>query len=221
MQINEDKMKRFRKPLIYILGLTILGFSVTLIQKTNLGMGSWDALNRNFYEGIPLDYRYLTPIMALILISLSYIIEKKKPDLIMLFPIAISFYIGLTIDIFLLFVPGVSEMSLFFNLTYVFLALVIIAIGLNMIIYCKYPLPALDQFCLAISKKFNLSFGKGKLIGEVLALVSAVISGLFFSHQEQFFYIGITTFIIIAFIGRFVDFFERPVKRILGEKNVD
>ncbi len=212
-------MSRFRKPLIYLLGLTILGFSVTLIQKTNLGMGSWDALNRNFYEGIPLDYRYLTPIMAIFLISLAYLIERKKPAIIMLFPIAISFYIGLTIDLFLLIVPSVSNMNLFYNLLYVFLALVIVGIGLNMIIYCKYPLPALDQFCLAISRRLNISFGKGKFIGEVFALVSAVISGLFFSHQEYFFFIGVTTIITVFFVGRFVDFFEKPVLKVLGDKN--
>ncbi|HQN75071.1 MAG TPA: hypothetical protein PK160_03430, partial [Bacillota bacterium] len=79
-------MKNLKRLLVYMLGLSILGFSVALFQKSNLGMGSWDALNRNFYEGIPIDYRYLTPIMAMLLISLAYLIEKKKPDLMMLFP---------------------------------------------------------------------------------------------------------------------------------------
>ncbi len=212
-------MKRIKKPLIYILGLSILGFSVSLFQKSNLGMGSWDALNRNFYEGIPLDYRYLTPIMAILLISIAYIIEKKKPDLLLFFPIVISFYIGLVIDLLLLVVPDVTQLSLIYNISYVFLALVFVSIGLNMIIMCDYPLPALDQFCLAIARKFKISFGKGKLIGEAIALVSTIIVGLLFSHEESYFFIGPNTFIALVFIGIFVDFFHKPVKYILGDMN--
>lgn len=214
-------MKKIKKPLVYILGLSVLGLSVSLFQNTNLGMGSWDALNRNFYEGIPLDYRYLTPIMAMILISLAYLIEKKKPNLMMFFPLVISFYIGLVIDLLLLVVPNVSELGLLYNFLYVFLALVFVAIGLNMIVLCNYPLPALDQFCLAIANRFHLSFGKGKLIGEAIALVGTVIAGLAFSHEEHYFYIGVTTFIALAFIGVFVDIFAKPVKRILGEIDVN
>jgi len=130
-------MTKYKRPLVYLLGLTMLGISVSLFQSTNLGMGSWDALNRNFYEGIPLDYKYITPIMALILISLAYLIDKKKPDLLMLFPFLISFYIGSVIDLFLLFVPNVQNLGLIINLVYVFSALILVAIGLNMIILCS------------------------------------------------------------------------------------
>lgn len=212
-------MKNLKRPLVYILGLSILGFSVALFQKSNLGMGSWDALNRNFYEGIPIDYRYLTPIMAMLLISLAYLIEKKKPNLMMLFPLVISFYIGLVIDLLLLVVPDVTQMHLLINIAYVFIALSFVAIGLNMIVLCNYPLPALDQFCLAISHKLKITFGKGKLIGEALALVAAIVVGLLFSHEESYFFIGPNTFIALVFIGLFVDFFQKPIKKILGDMN--
>ena len=214
-------MKNLKRPLIYVLGLSILGLSVALFQNTNLGMGSWDALNRNFYEGIPLDYRYITPAMALILISLAYLLEKKKPDLMMAFPLVISFYIGLVIDLLLLVIPSVAELNVIFNLFYVFLALSMVAIGLNIIILANYPLPALDQFCMAISKKFKISFGKGKFIGEALAFVAAIIVGLVFSHEEEFFFIGANTFIVLIFIGKFVDLFAKPVKKMIGEVNVN
>jgi len=207
-------MKNIKRPLIYLIGLSILGLSVTLFQKTNLGMGSWDALNRNFYEGIPLDYRYLTPIMALLLVGLAYLIERKKPSLIMLFPIGISFFIGLVIDLLLLVIPDVSTLNLVYNLLYVFLALIMVALGLNLIILCDYPLPALDQFCLAIAKRFKLTFGKGKLIGELIALLATVVVGLIFSHEEVYFFIGINTFITILLIGRFVDLVERPIRKV-------
>ncbi len=211
-------MKKIRKPLLYILGLTILGLSVTLIQSANLGMSPWDALNRNFYEGIPLEYRYLTPIVAIVLVSLAYIIDKKKPDVIMLFPILISFYIGFVIDLLLLIVPNVENKGLLINLIYIFSAFILVGIGLNILLLSKYPLPALDQFCFALSKRLKITFGKGKIIGEVIALVLTVIVGLIFRHQSQWFYIGWTTVLAIIFIGRFVDIFAKPINWIMGEK---
>ncbi|MGI6392565.1 MAG: DUF6198 family protein [Candidatus Izemoplasmatales bacterium] len=213
------KKSKIMKPLLYLFGLSLLGLTVTLIHKTNLGMSSWDALNRNFHEGVPIEYKYLTPIFALVLISLAYLIDWKRPDWLFLFPIGVSFYIGFVIDGLLLVIPSVTEAGLVINLLYLLLALIVCAVGLNLIIYCKYPLPALDAFCNALAKRFKVSFGTGKLIGEVLALFLTVIVGLAFHHQEQWFFIGPTTIIFTATIGFFIDLLKRPVNYLLEEKH--
>lgn len=205
----------FRKSVFYVLGLTLLGVCVTFIQKTNLGMSSWDALNRNFYEGIPLEYKYLTPIFALIIIFIAYLIQKKKPDLWMLFPIVISFYIGFVIDGLLLVVPSVVSLNLLWNLLYLVIALFVCAVGINLLLYTKYPLPALDELCFGIAKILKVSFGKAKIIGEIIALILTVIAGLAFGHQSQWFYIGPTTFIFGIGIGFFIDILKRPVVYLL------
>ncbi len=204
-----------KNTLIYLLGLSLLGLTVTLIQKTNLGMSSWDALNRNFYEGVPIEYKYLTPIFALVLITLAYLIEGKRVDWLFLFPLAVSFYIGFMIDVLLLVIPSVASLNIWFNLSYLLLSLTVCAIGLNLIIYCRYPLPALDAFCQALAKRLKISFGKGKLVGEIIALALTVIAGLGFKHQAQWFYIGPTTIIFTLAIGVFVDLFKRPITFIL------
>ncbi len=201
----------WKKNIIYILGLTALAICVTLIQKSNLGMAAWDALNRNFYEGIPLEYKYLTPAVALVLITVAYLLEKKQFDLWMLFPLAISFFIGFMIDLLLLVIPDVSQQGVVMNLLYLSLAILVCAVGLNLIVFCRYPLPALDQLCLAISHRLRVSFGRGKLIGEGIALVLTVLIGLFFSHEEYWFYIGPTTIIFAFFIGFVVDWVNKPL----------
>lgn len=211
----------FRKALIYILGLTLLGVTVTFIQQTNLGMSSWDALNRNFYEGIPLDYKYLTPAVAVVIIAVAYLIQRKKPDLLMLFPILISFYIGFVIDFLLLYVPSVVEMGLILNLLYLFLAIVVCATGLNLLVYTGYPLPALDEFCNALAKVLHISFGKAKFLGEVIALFLTIIAGLGFGHWEEWFYIGPTTLIFTLAIGVFVDILKKPIRFILEGRDAN
>lgn len=214
-------MKRFtwKKNLFFLFGLTLLGVCVTLIQKTNLGMSAWDAFNRNLYEGIPMEYKFLNPLVAMILITVAYLLQKKRFSLWMLFPLVISFYVGLVIDVLLTVIPSVVELSIFFNLGYLFLAIIVCAIGLNFILYCNYPLPALDELCFAIAKKLHVSFGKGKLIGEVIAIVLTVIVGLLFSFQSEWFFIGPTTLIFGLLIGFAVDFFKKPIQKGLDKLN--
>ncbi len=193
----------------------MLGICVTFIQQTNLGMSAWDAFNRNLYEGIPLEYKYLNPIVAMVLITAAYILQKKKPSLWMLFPLVISFYVGLVIDFLLTIIPSAVEMSLLVNLGYLGIAIIICAVGLNFILYCNYPLPALDELCYAISVKLKTTFGKGKLVGEIIAIFLTIIVGLIFQFQAVFFFIGPTTIIFGLLIGFTVDLFKKPVLRFV------
>ncbi|MFW5794803.1 MAG: hypothetical protein ACOCV1_04895 [Bacillota bacterium] len=208
-------MKKYKKLIIYIVALNLLGLSIALIQNTNLGMSPWDALARNFYEGVPIRYTYLSPIMSLILVLLAYLINIKPLDFKLIIPILISTYIGIAIDLALIFIPSVIELGFIFNYLYLLFAMILISIGLNVIIYCGYTLPALEQFIKAISNRFKITFGKAKLVGEIIAFSLTIIFGFIFHHQALRFYIGETTIIVLLFIGFFVDLLRKPTFSIL------
>jgi uncharacterized membrane protein YczE len=205
-----------RKPLIYTLALFTLGMSIALIQNTNLGMAPWDALVRNFYEGMDIPYRILSPILSVILISLAYLINWHKPEFKMLVPVLVSTLIGFSIDLALLFIPNVSDLSFIWNYLYLIFALILISFALNVIIYCGYVLPALEQFILSISNRLKVSFGKAKLLGELIAFIMVIIFGLVFHHESEYFFIGQTTIIVLLFIGLLIDLFKKPTYLLLG-----
>ncbi len=219
--IDFVKSMTWRKVLLYFLAMILLGTSVTLIQKTNLGMSSWDALNRNFYENTPLEYRVINPIVALVLMAFAYLVSWKKPSIMFLFPLLISAIIGAVIDVELLFMPDVSNISIIYNFIYLIIATFLIAIGLNLMIHCNFPLPALDRFCHAIATRFKLTFGQGKYIGEILALIATIIIGLYFGTQNHWFYLGFTTIFFIVFLGFVVDLVRNPLYRLLGIQTVE
>lgn len=204
-----------KKPLIYLFALVMLSISIALIQNTRLGMGAWDALLRNFFVEFNIPYLVLTPIFATILVLLGHLIRWKKLEFKTAIPIAISTIIGLSIDISLLFVPSVINLSIYLNYLYLFLAMILISIAINVIIYCGYTLPALEQFITALSERLKISFGRAKLMGEAIAFTLTIMVGLLFHHQEQYFYIGQTTFIVLIFIGLFVDIMRRPTYKVL------
>lgn len=205
-----------KKLIVYLIGLFLLGVTVTLIQQTDLGMSSWDAFARNLYEGIPLDYKFLTPIIALTLTPIAYAIQKKKASLWMAFPLVISFLIGTIIDFLLTVIPSVAGMGLMWNALYVALSLFVCAVGLNFIVWCKFPMPALDELCYGFGVLFKISYGKGKLIGEFLALGLAVLFGLIFQFQDQWFFIGPTTLVFAVAIGPLIDWFAKPIRKGLS-----
>lgn len=206
----------FKNIIIYLTGLAFLGFIVTLVMKTNLGMDAWDAFYYNLHIGLPLAYKYLNPILALILLPIAYLVQKKKFDWWFFFPLVVSAYVGIWIDFFEVIIPDVSEASIFWNIGYLVVAIVFCAIGLNMVTYCNFPLPPLDLLCDGIGKAMHSTYGRGKFVGEMIALVLTVITGIIFGFYEQWFNIGIATIIFGLAIGPIIDVLRKPIYRILG-----
>lgn len=208
-------LHRLFLPLVYLIGLALLGVCVTLMLKTNLGMSSWDAFYRNLNEGLPLDYKFLNPIIALILLPIAYAIQKKKITIWILFPLLVSAYIGWIIDGLKPVFPDVSGLGVGWNLLFLVLSMLVCAIGLNFVTFCKYPLPALDELCFGIGKLMKSTYGKGKLVGEILALVLTVVTGLIFHRWADYFNIGVATLVFGVGIGPLIDVLRKPVHRVL------
>jgi uncharacterized membrane protein YczE len=207
---------------LYIFGIYLLGAGVALIYQTFFGAAAWDALHYNFYVGIPLAFKYIYPISSVILVIIAYLIEWKKPGIQMIVPVLLSLIFGSVVDFLVIYIPSVKEAFFLWDVLFLAVAVTLIGIGLNIIRYCNFSLPAIDQFCLAIARKFKLTFGQGKFIGEVIAMMGAVVVGLFFGTQGEFFYLGFTTIFFILFLGAIIDFFRNPVFRIFkGIPNID
>jgi uncharacterized membrane protein YczE len=200
---------------LYFLSIVLLSVGVALIYQTFFGAAAWDALHYNFYIGIPIQFKYLNPISSALLVSIAYLIEWKKPNLVMIIPVILSTVFGVFLDILVIYLPSVKEAFFMWDVLYLVLAITVISIGLNIIRYCDFGLPAIDQFCLAIARRFKLTFGQGKLIGEVIAMISAITVGLIFGTQGEFFYLGFTTVFFILFLGAIIDLFRNSVYRIL------
>ncbi len=210
-----------KKTTLYVAGLLLLGLTVSLMLRTNLGMSSWDAFFKNLHDGIPLDYRWLNSIAAAVLTPIAYLTQKKKFTWWVLFPVAISFFIGAEIDLIIGFdlIPDVAQRGWFLNYAYLAIAIVLCAVGLNIIAWCDFPMPALDELCRSLSVLFKTSHGNGKLLGELLALILAVLSGMLFSYWDVYYNIGITTLVFAILIGPAIDLVKKPLRRILEAIN--
>jgi uncharacterized membrane protein YczE len=198
-------MNRF---LFYIVGLTILSMGVSLTIKSDMGAGPWDALNVGLSKTFGLTVGSWVIIVGLILIVVNALLLKEKPDFLAIFTIVI---VGAFIDFWLIYVFKTLEpTTLLTQLIVLILGLIFLSFGISTYLQAKYPLIPIDRFMLAIQYRLKVNLMIAKTIGELTALILALI----FKGP-----IGIGTIIIALVVGPFVQLFVPRLERLKEKMN--
>ncbi|MDQ0484108.1 YczE/YyaS/YitT family protein [Guptibacillus hwajinpoensis] len=186
-------MKRF---LFYVIGLFILTAGVTFTIKSDIGAGAWDALNVGLSDTFGLTVGSWVIIVGIILIIINAFLMKAWPDFLALITIVVT---GAFIDFWLITVFKNWQIQDVFMAYAVFVAgVILIALGIAIYLQAKFAVIPIDGLMLAIHSKTGLSIRTSKTVGELLALLAALL----FSGP-----IGVGTIIITFGIGPLVQFF--------------
>ncbi|WP_445489860.1 YczE/YyaS/YitT family protein [Niallia sp. 03133] len=198
-------MSLFYRSLFYLLGLLILSFGATLTIKANLGAGPWDALNVGLSHLIGLTIGSWIVIIGIVLIIINALLLKKRPELLSLFTV---FILGFFVDFWMSYLLNSFNYFYFKNqLILLVVGLIIIGLGIAMYLQASFPLNPIDHFMVSIQKKFGMNIMAAKLIGEILALLFAVlVNGP----------IGVGTVIIAFGIGPAIQFFHPYCSSIMN-----
>lgn len=191
--MRQLNMKRFS---FYVIGLFILTAGVTLTIKSDIGAGAWDALNVGLSHTIGFTVGSWVIIVGIILIIVNAFLMKAWPDFLALITIIVT---GVFVDFWLITVFESWQIQDVFVAYAVFAAgMILIALGISIYLQAKFAVIPIDGLMLAIHRKTGLSIRTSKTVGELLALLAAVL----FSGP-----IGIGTIIITFGIGPLVQFF--------------
>lgn len=201
----------------------MLSVAVSFMLKSGLGVSAWDALVSNIVLGTNGNYRLCNALFSLVLAPISYLMQKKKITYKVLLPCVISFFIGLGIDIGMVVLPDANQ--IIFKILYLAISFVLIGIALNMVILNNFVVPAIDDFGYAVGHVFNKSFGVGKTIAEVFALLLAILLGIIFGLSDSSnifeilldYNIGIGTIVYTLIVGLLIDVFYK----LLFKKRVE
>jgi uncharacterized protein len=189
--------------LFYVIGLLILTLGISLAIKAKLGASAWDALAVGESKTFGLTVGTWIIINSSILLFVNAFLQKKRPDWLA----AITFIlIGRFLDFWL----KVESEHLFDASTltrYIQLALAILSmtIGIGIYLQAKFPLSPIDDLMMSLNKRFGVSLGVAKTIGEVFALALAFIL------QGP---IGIGTILITFSIGPILQRVRGPIERL-------
>jgi uncharacterized protein len=190
----------------FVIGLFVLAFGVTLTIKANLGAGAWDALNVGLTDQIGLTVGSWIFIVGIIIILLNAVLMREAPKVLGVFTILL---IGFFVDFWMLSIfQDIIIQNLFIKAVILVLGILLIAIGVSIYLQTSFPANPIDQLMLTLHQKFGLSLMAAKTIGEVGALVLALL----FAGP-----IGLGTIIITFAIGPLIQLCNPPVNAVIGK----
>ncbi|XRG77779.1 DUF6198 family protein [Rossellomorea sp. GAMAL-10_SWC] len=196
-------MKIIIRILFYLIGLLFLTLGISLAIKAGLGASAWDALAVGESKTFGLSVGNWIIINSSILLFVNAFLQKKRPDWLA----AITFIlIGRFLDFWL---TVESEHLFDSNMVtrYIQLVLAILSMTIGIAIYlqAKFPLSPIDDLMISLNKRFGVSLGVAKTIGEVFALVLAfLLKGP----------IGIGTVLITFSIGPILQKLRGPIEKL-------
>jgi uncharacterized membrane protein YczE len=189
-------MKLIIRALFYLIGLFVLSFGISLTIKSNLGAGAWDALNVGLSQTIGLTVGSWVFIVGIILIGINAWLRRSKPDYLAVITI---FLVGVFIDFWLIQVfHAWVPLGMVLRFVVLLAGMVIMAIGISAYLQAKFPVIPIDNLMLGLQERLKVKMMTAKTIGEVVALIFALI----FKGP-----IGIGTFIITFGIGPLIQIF--------------
>ncbi|MCP3030191.1 membrane protein [Halobacillus sp. A1] len=193
------------KVFFFLVGLIIISFGISLTINADLGVGAWDAMNVGLTNTFGLTVGNWVIIIGAILILTNALIAKEKPDFLAVITIVI---LGKFIDFWLLNVFADLELTqMVFQIITLVGGIFIIAVGVACYLQPKFSLNPVDNFMVALQKRFGLSLTVSKTLTEGVALLLAIIFGG---------PIGIGTIIILVCIGPFIQFLDPKAEKVMN-----
>ncbi|CAG9607198.1 YczE/YyaS/YitT family protein [Pseudoneobacillus rhizosphaerae] len=202
-------MSFIKRLLFWLLGIIILSLGASLTIKANMGVGAWDALNVGLSRIYGFTVGNFVIIIGIILLFVNAVLLKSRPDYMAVFTF---FIIGSLIDFWMLIVFRNFEPDEFMlKLVTLVVGLLIIGLGVAMYLQPKFPLNPIDNIMMGVSKRLNVSLVVAKTIGELIALVLAlIVKGP----------IGYGTIIVTIGIGPSIQLFVPFIEKVATRLNV-
>ncbi|TFB22854.1 membrane protein [Filobacillus milosensis] len=189
--------------IFYITGMLMLSFGVTMLIKSELGVGAWDALFYGLYDLIGLTVGSWILIVGIALMIINSFLLKRRIDYAAVITI---FLIGVFIDFWILIVfPEFAVTTLAMRSLLLVIGVIFMGAGIGAYLQFDFAKNPIDNLMMAVHYRTGWSLAVSKSSLEVLIMMIAFIIGG---------PIGIGTFIIALGIGVFVQFFFKRFEKL-------
>ncbi|RIU90125.1 YczE/YyaS/YitT family protein [Oceanobacillus picturae] len=160
---------------VFFFGLILFSIGISIaINMQHLGIHPWDVLNVALYEKLGLSIGSWAIIISVILIIVSWILDKSY---IRLGTFLNGILVGVFVDFFLFldFLPHASESWL--DIIVIISGIILMGIGGGIYNSAGVGSGPRDGFMLSISDKLGASVGKVRIITECLVLLIGLLLG--------------------------------------------
>lgn len=189
-------MDKFKRYIIFLIGLFISSLGVSVITKANLGTSPISSIPYVLSLKFPFTLGQFTILFSILLVVLQLLILRRNFKLEHLLQIPISFLFGYFIDYTMILLSDMTFKTYLSSVVFLIIGCVILAIGVYLEVLANVAMLPGESFVRAISDTWNKDFSKIKVIFDVSMTVIAAILSIVFFYQLQ----GIREGTIIAAI---------------------
>lgn len=175
-------MEKAKRYLVFLFGLFISSFGVSLITKANLGTSPISAIPYVLSLNCPFTLGQFTIAFSLFLILLQLFILRRnfKAEHLLQIPISVAF--GYFIDLTMVMLGFVAPGSYPVKLVALLIGCVILGFGVYLEVIADVAMLPGESFVRAVTQTWKTDFGTTKVCFDVSMTVIAAITSLVLAH---------------------------------------
>jgi len=201
---NENIMNKTKRYFIFILGLLVFGFGISLGNKSLLGGNPMSILVVGLSKHLPLSIGTCNLIVAAVEALIGYMLDKKNVTIATIIGVLCGSYF---IDLANLVLPDVT--SLYLRVIYMIVGINLYCLGLALQQYGKCGYGNLDCFIFGLGKLLKIEkYHNIRWITDILFIISGYLLGGI---------VNIGTLALLAIAGLLIEFFRNRLIRKCGE----
>ncbi|PEO02198.1 YczE/YyaS/YitT family protein [Bacillus toyonensis] len=208
--------RTLKRIFLYVLGLFFMSIGISMSIQAGFGVSPVSSLAYASTLTIGLSIGVTMALANVLYIIIQVILSKRMELNEFVSQFIISFLFGFFMDatLFLVQLFPAPE-TLLARSVYLIVSLFVIAVGLMSYTTAKLPLMPYDALTYAISEKFNLKFGKAKILSDLINIcVAGALCIIFIQSLGS---IGIGTLIAAYFIGNIlgwmIPYYQPPLQQ--------
>ncbi|MBN2605473.1 MAG: hypothetical protein JXR62_06610 [Bacilli bacterium] len=196
------------KKLLYLM-IAVVGnaLGTALMSETELGMTAWGSGVKNFSNTFNLTLGVGFIILSVFFYIAANVIRRRVDVMEFLQSFLFLFTFGLLTDLFIMYLPQLSELQIIFRILVNTFGLLILLFSIALHLRVYLAVHPMDVFLSVIQHRLN-SVSKGTYLVYIIAFSLAIIFGLWNGHIVG---IGIGTINTLIGSGLIMDFFDKKV----------
>ncbi len=198
-------MEKFKRYVIFTVGLFVNSFGVSLITRADLGTSPISAIPYVLSLNLPFTLGEFTIFLSVFLIILQLIILKRdfKAEHFLQIPVSVAF--GYFIDFCMMILRNLNTDTYLLQAIYLIIGCIILGIGVYMEVLANVVMLPGESFVRAVVFKWKKDFGITKIIFDVtMALTAAGLSLIFAGHIEGVREGTVVAALLVGFIARVI-----------------
>jgi len=217
-----EKEGLFKRCLILVFGLFIMALGVALSVKANLGTSPISCVPYVYSLGFPLSMGAISIVMHVFFILLQMILLRKDYRMIQLLQLPVALAFGLFIDFAMFLESGINVSNYLWQWALCLLSCAIIAFGVFLQVKAKVTYLAGEGLAMAISKTFDMEFGKAKVgVDSTLVIIGIASSFLLLNDLQGIREGTVAAALLVGTIARIYSKNIQFVDAFVGRKSIE